>query len=57
MSSQAEIIAQQEKMDDIRSMGQQEGPDEIDPKTGVTYRELEQMDFTEILNLMKSREQ
>ena len=57
VSSLTEIKAQQEKMEDIRSMGQQEGLDEIDPKTGVTYRELEQMDFTEILNLMKSREQ
>ncbi len=57
VSSQAEILAQKEKMDDIRSMGQQEGLDEIDPKTGLTYRELEQMDFTEIWNLMKSRQQ
>ncbi len=57
VSSQAEIMAQQEKMDDIRAMGQREGLDEIDPKTGLTYRELEQMDFSEIWNLMKSRQQ
>ncbi len=57
VSSQAEIMAQQRRMDDMRAMWQQEGPDEIDPKTGLTYRELEQMDFTEILNLMKNRQQ
>jgi prepilin-type N-terminal cleavage/methylation domain-containing protein len=57
VSSGAEIMARQEKMDDIRAMGQQEGLDEIDPKTGLTYGELEQMDFSEIWNLMKSRQQ
>jgi hypothetical protein len=44
-------------MDDIRAMGQQKGLDETDPKTGLTYGELEQMDFSEIWNLMKSRQQ
>jgi hypothetical protein len=29
--------------------------DEIDPKTGLTYGELEQMDFSEIWDLMQSR--
>lgn len=57
VSSRAEIMAQQDKMDDIRAMGEQEGLDEIDPKTGLTYRELEQMDFSEIWDLMKSRQQ
>jgi hypothetical protein len=57
VSSRAEIAAQQEKMDDIRAMGEQEGLDEIDPKTGLTYGELEQMDFSEIWELMKSRQQ
>jgi prepilin-type N-terminal cleavage/methylation domain-containing protein len=56
VSSQGEIMAQQGKLDDIRAMGQQGGLDEIDPKTGLTYRELEQMDFSEIWNLMKSRQ-
>ncbi len=56
VSSKAQIMRRQEKMDDIRSMGQQEGLDEIDPKTGLTYGELEQMDFNEIWNLMKSRQ-
>jgi prepilin-type N-terminal cleavage/methylation domain-containing protein len=57
VSSMAELAAQQEKMDDIRAMGEQEGLDEIDPKTGLTYGELEQMDFSEIWELMKSRQQ
>ena len=30
--------------------------DEIDPKTGLPYSELEQMDFTQIWDLMKSRQ-
>jgi hypothetical protein len=30
--------------------------DEIDPKTGVTYGELEQMDFSEIWELLKTRQ-
>lgn len=57
VSSRAEIMAQQDKMDDIRAIGEQEGLDEVDPKTGLTYRELEQMDFSEIWDLMKSRQQ
>ncbi len=36
--------------------GQQGRQDEIDPKTGLTYGELEQMDFSEIWDLMKSRQ-
>ena len=39
------------------SADQQAWQDEIDPKTGLTYGELEQMDFSEIWNLMKSRQQ
>ncbi|MHC4206050.1 MAG: prepilin-type N-terminal cleavage/methylation domain-containing protein [Planctomycetota bacterium] len=31
--------------------------DEIDPKTGLTYGELEQMDFSEVWELMQSRQQ
>ncbi len=33
----------------------QAGGDEIDPQTGLTYQELEKMDFSEIWNLMKNR--
>ena len=35
--------------------GGQAGGDEIDPQTGLTYQELEQMDFSDIWNLMKNR--
>ena len=36
---------------------EQEGwQDEIDPKTGLTYGELEEMDFSEIWELLKSRQ-
>jgi prepilin-type N-terminal cleavage/methylation domain-containing protein len=31
------------------------GKDEIDPKTGLTYRELEQMDFSEVWELMQNQ--
>jgi len=36
--------------------GQQGQKDEIDPKTGLPYSELEQMDFTQIWDLMKGRQ-
>jgi hypothetical protein len=55
-SSMAEIAAEQEKLDDIRARGEREGPGAIDPKTGLTYEELELMDFSDIYELMKSRE-
>ncbi len=32
------------------------GQDEIDPKTGLTYGELEEMDFSEIWELLKTRQ-
>ena len=35
--------------------GQTGGKDQIDPQTGLTYEELEQMDFAEIWNLMQNR--
>ena len=31
------------------------GADEIDPQTGLTYQELEKMDFSDVWNLMKNR--
>lgn len=36
--------------------GQPSRQDEIDPKTGLTYGELEQMDFSEIWDLVKGRQ-
>lgn len=53
VSSKAELMAQQEKLDDLRSGGQ--GSGDVDPKTGLTYEELEQMDFSEVYDLMKNR--
>lgn len=35
--------------------GQADGEGQIDPQTGLTYEELEQMDFSEIWNLMQNR--
>jgi len=35
--------------------GQAGGKGEIDPQTGLTYEELQQMDFSEIWNLMQNR--
>jgi hypothetical protein len=56
IKTRAELEMQERKMDDIRSRGRQEGPGAIDPKTGLTYDELEQMDFSDVYELMKSRE-
>ena len=35
--------------------GQSGGQGEVDPQTGLTYEELQQMDFSEIWNLMQNR--
>ena len=35
--------------------GQADGQDAIDPQTGLTYKELKQMDFAEIWRLMQNR--
>ena len=56
VSSKSQLAAQQEKLDDLRARGQQPGAGEVDPKTGLTYEELEQMDFSEVYELMKDRE-
>jgi prepilin-type N-terminal cleavage/methylation domain-containing protein len=37
------------------SAGEQTGQDEIDPKTGLTYGELEKMDFSEVWDLMRNQ--
>ena len=42
--------------DKATGAGQKGQKDEIDPKTGLPYSELEQMDFTQIWDLMKSRQ-
>ena len=38
-----------------KDSGDEGWQDEIDPKTGLTYGELENMDFFEILELMKNK--
>ncbi len=54
--SRAELESRQEKLDDLNAPGRQEGAGEIDPKTGLTYEELEQMSFSEVYELMKNRQ-
>lgn len=56
ISSMADLVEQQRKLDDIMAPGKQGGAGAIDPKTGLTYEELEQMDFSDIYELMKKRE-
>jgi len=43
------------KSDEGASADQQAWQDEIDPKTGLTYGELDQMDFSEIWELMQNQ--
>lgn len=52
--SKAELAAQQAKIDDMKA-GAEQGAGAIDPKTGLTYEELEQMDFSQVYELMKNR--
>lgn len=52
VSSEAGLRARQEKSEDLKS-GQ--GSGDVDPKTGLTYEKLEQMDFSEVYELMKNR--
>ena len=48
VSSEAELIK-------LTTEQEKRGADEIDPKTGLTYDELESMDSREVFNLMKNR--
>lgn len=52
IKSEAEL---RDKQSESRGAGQQGWRDEIDPKTGLTYEELEQMSFSEIWDLMQNR--
>jgi len=57
VKSEAELIkltSEQDKLDGTKA-AQQTGQDEIDPRTGLTYEELEGMDVSEIGELMKNR--
>ena len=51
ISSEADLTRQ-----NIRQ-GLQGGQGEIDPKTGLTYEELEQMDISQIWDILKNRQQ
>ncbi len=54
---QVKSIADLRKPTTGQEAGDQEGwQDEIDPKTGLTYGELEEMDFSEIWELLKTRQ-
>ncbi|MCH8119729.1 MAG: prepilin-type N-terminal cleavage/methylation domain-containing protein [Planctomycetes bacterium] len=55
--SEAELIkltSEQGKLDRTKA-AQQTGQDEIDPRTGLTYEELEGMDISEVWELIKNR--
>jgi type II secretory pathway pseudopilin PulG len=51
----ADLKNKQSEPGDETSTDQQAWKDEIDPKTGLTYGELEQMDFSEVWDLMKNQ--
>jgi prepilin-type N-terminal cleavage/methylation domain-containing protein len=51
----ADLKNKRSESGDGASTGQQARQDEIDPKTGLTYGELEQMDFSEVWDLMQNQ--
>lgn len=53
--SLADLKNKQSGAGDEASADQQGWKDEIDPKTGLTYGELEQMDFSEVWELMQNQ--
>jgi prepilin-type N-terminal cleavage/methylation domain-containing protein len=53
--SKADLKNKKSKSGEGASADQQAWQDEIDPKTGLTYGELEQMDFSEIWELMQNQ--
>ncbi len=58
VESQEELVnlAQQLRQTNAEQIpGQQGWQDKVDPATGLTYQELEQMDFSQILNLLKEK--
>ncbi len=50
VQSEAELIKLMEEQDSLGG-----GQDDIDPKTGLTYGELKEMDISEVWELMKNR--
>ena len=55
--SLADLKNKKSKSGEGTSADQQAWQDEIDPKTGLTYGELEKMDFSEIWELMQNKRQ
>jgi len=56
VKSKDELTTKQGKPGAGTATDKQGWKDEIDPKTGLTYGELEQMDFSEIWDLIKNRQ-
>jgi prepilin-type N-terminal cleavage/methylation domain-containing protein len=50
-----QVQSEAELMKIMEEQRKLEGQDDIDPKTGLTYKELNQMDISEIWELMKDR--
>lgn len=57
ISSRAQLAARRSQVPDGKAADVEAGQGEIDPQTGLTYEELEQMDFSEVYDLMKNRRQ
>jgi len=55
VQSEAELMTKQGKPGVGGAASEQAWKDQIDPKTGLTYGELEEMDFSEVLELLKNR--
>lgn len=55
VESEADLINKQGKPGGGKDADVQGRQDDIDPKTGLTYEELDKMDFSEIWELLKSR--
>ena len=55
--NEAELIKLASEQDKLSGSSEQAGRNQIDPKTGLTYDELDSMDFHEVFDLMKNRRQ
>jgi len=56
VTSKAELTAQQGRPSAEKAADTGRWQDEVDPKTGLTYGELEKMDFSEIWDILKNRQ-
>ncbi len=53
----SELSEQRSELDEQNTTGEQAGSGEIDPTTGLTYEELEEMNIDEIFNLLRNMQQ